>query len=121
MRFIAAAVLLAAGCATAPAVAPSGAAASAARPASAAFRMADIENRTGAELDARLGQPALVRIEGGGEFRRYAFAECSLMIILYPDETGVRRMRRADAAALVAGNDNPGVEECLASGLAAGR
>ena len=116
-----AAVLLAAGCAAAPAGRPIAAGATSARPGAAAFRIADIENLTGNELDARLGMPALTRIEGGGEFRRYTFARCSLMIILYPDDKGVRRMRRADAAALVAGEANPSVEECLASGLAAGR
>jgi len=119
MRTIACiAVILAAGCATAPAGAPTRAAAPT---ANAAFRTTDIENRTGAELDARLGPPALIRIEGRGEFRRYAFAACSLMIILYPDEKGVRRVRHADASALIAGAANPDLETCLASGLAAGR
>jgi hypothetical protein len=118
MRIFAAVALLAAGCATAP---TANTVATAARPATPAFRVADIENRTAAELDARLGAPALTRIEGGGEFRRYAFSGCSLMIILYPDDRGVKRMQRADAAALVAGADNPSVEDCLASGLAGGR
>lgn len=113
-------VLLASGCATvgAPApVAPSDAAAEPA-PAEPAFLAADIKGRRVAELDALLGVPDLARVEGEGEFRRYMLRECALLIILYPDEGGVKRAASVEAGALKVGGEKPDLDRCLAFGRA---
>ncbi len=87
-------------------------------PAAPAFLAADLQAMSIAELDAALGAPALTRVEGAGEFRRYTLAECALMIILYPDEKGERRVARLDAGALVSGVAPPDLGQCLAVGVA---
>lgn len=110
--------IIAAGCASAPGAGPD--AAGATKPLRAiAFKPSDVENRTAAELDALFGPPALTRVEGAGEFRRYAFAACSLIVILYPDNTGVSRVAHSNASALKSGDSDPTLIDCLASGLAA--
>lgn len=117
-----AAVLLAGaaltGCATT--ASPPGAPAAAAKnaPVKPQFLAADFENATAADLDKALGAPALTRIEGAGEFRRYMLDACALMVILYPDEKGERRVARLDAGALVSGDEAPKLDECLAAGKA---
>lgn len=120
--FSTAALLLAAGCATTGA--PTAGSSAEKRPPGAAgagkgepaFRLADFEGRDGAALDALLGEPALVRREGEGEFRRYMLDECALLVILYPDDNGERRVARLDAGALVSGAARPDLERCLAAG-----
>ena len=87
-------------------------------PAKAVFIAADFENATASEIDEKLGPPALTRIEGTGEFRRYMLDACALMVILYPDEKGERRVARLDAGALVSGEEAPKLDECLAAGKA---
>jgi hypothetical protein len=109
----------AAGCATT--AAPAGGAAPAAAkkaPAEPQYRAADLEKMSAADLDRALGAPALTRIEGSGEFRRYMFDQCALMVILYPDEKGERRVARLDAGALVSGAAAPDLDACLAAGKA---
>jgi len=106
--------LAAAACATTPA----GEVARAGSKSAPAFLVADLEKMSVAELDAALGAPALTRIEGAGEFRRYMLDACALMIILYPDEKGERRVARMDAGALVSGSPPPDLDACLAVGKA---
>jgi hypothetical protein len=110
-----AAALAAAGCATTTAPATSTASKG---PATPAFLAADFENATAAEIDEKLGMPALTRIEGTGEFRRYTLARCALIIILYPDDKGARRAATLHAGALVSGEEAPTLDECLAAGKA---
>lgn len=109
--------LAAAGCATTagPPKASTPDAKSVGKPA---YRAAEFENATAAEIDMRLGAPALTRIEGVGEFRRYMLARCALMIILYPDDKGERRAASLTAGALVSGEEAPTLDECLAAGKA---
>ncbi|MFN3958463.1 MAG: hypothetical protein ACK4NP_00960 [Parvularculaceae bacterium] len=109
--------LAAAGCAT-TAGSPASPAAGAKSVGKPAFRAADFENATAAEIDMRLGAPALTRTEGAGEFRRYTLARCALMIILYPDDKGERRAASLAAGALVSGEEPPKLDECLAAGKA---
>ncbi len=118
MRWIAAAGLLSAGaCATTTQPdAAAGAAARNAAPRAPVFLAADIAGKTGEEIDGTLGAPDLVRIEGAGEFRRYALADCSLIILLYPDDAGVKRARRLEAGALASGGEKPDLDRCLARG-----
>lgn len=80
------------------------------------FRMADIAGKEAAEIDALLGAPDLTRSEGEGEFRRYALAECALLIVLYPDESGVKRAATLNAGALKSGAEKPDIDRCLARG-----
>ena len=106
----------AAGCATTPAT-PAGDGPSARRaPSATQFLAADLQKMTAADLDRTLGRPALTRVEGTGEFRRYMLSECALMVILYPDENGERRVARLDAGALVSGDEAPDLDACLAAG-----
>lgn len=109
----------AAGCAT-TASTPAGAPAAAKKQASAKpqFLAADLEKMSAADLDKTLGSPALTRVEGNGEFRRYMLDQCALMVILYPDESGERRVARIDAGALVSGTAAPDLNACLAAGKA---
>ncbi len=108
-----------AACATAgPQTAASGASASAdeaflERPE---FRLSQIEASEAADLDALLGAPDLARVEGMGEFRRYTLSSCALLVILYPDETGVRRVRNVESGALKSGAEKPDLTLCLARG-----
>lgn len=82
------------------------------------FLMADIAGKEAADLDALLGAPDLARSEGAGEFRRYRLAECALLVILYPDEEGVKRAASVDTGALKSGEEKPDVDRCLAHGKA---
>jgi hypothetical protein len=112
------AIMLAAGCAT-TGEEPAVAAAREKPPAKPAFRQSDIAGKDAAALDRLLGAPALIRKEGAGEFRRYAFKSCSLIVILYPDDKGALAAQKVDAAAKVAGEPRPDLDLCLAKGLAA--
>jgi hypothetical protein len=58
-----------------------------------------------------------VRTEGAGEFRRYALADCSLIVILYTNEKGEFSAGHLDAAAKVSGEEEPDLDGCLAKGL----
>ncbi len=106
----------AAGCATAGA--PGSTAGAGKASGKPAFVAAQFENATAAEIDDRLGAPALTRIEGTGEFRRYTLARCALIVILYPDDKGERRAAALHAGALVSGDEAPTVADCLAAGKA---
>jgi hypothetical protein len=81
-----------------------------------AFLSSDIAGKAAGDLDALLGAPDLMRIEGSGEFRRYSLAECALIIILYPDEEGAKRATQIAASALKAGEPKPDLDACLAAG-----
>lgn len=87
-------------------------------PETPAFLIADIAGKEAADLDALLGAPDLARSEGAGEFRRYRLAECALLVILYPDEKGVKRAANIDAGALKSGEAKPDIDRCLARGKA---
>lgn len=109
----------ASGCATTAAT-PDGAPISGVKkaPSEPQFRAAELAKMSAADLDKALGAPALTRVEGTGEFRRYMLAECALMVILYPDDQGERRVARLDAGALVSGAAAPDLDACLAVGKA---
>jgi hypothetical protein len=83
------------------------------------LRQSDLAGKEARALDALLGAPALKRAEGRGEFRRYAFASCSLFIILYPDEKGAPRVQEIDAGPKISGEEKPDLDDCLARGPAA--
>lgn len=80
------------------------------------FKLAEIKDRDGEGLDRVLGAPDLVRIEGRGEFRRYTLSTCALLVTLYPDDAGVRRVRSVEAGALKSGDEKPDLNRCLAYG-----
>jgi hypothetical protein len=112
--------LIASGCATVDSGAPAAATPSVTKdlPSKPAFRAAEIEGKTADDLDALLGAPDLLRIEGAGEFRRYMLADCALLVILYPDEKGIKRAAEIDAGALRSGEEKPNLDVCLARGKA---
>lgn len=85
-------------------------------PAAPVYSVSDFAGKTVDVIEARLGPAALVRREGDGEYRRYSLAACTLIVVLYPDETGQRRARHLDATALVSGQKKPALEACLAEG-----
>ena len=70
------------------------------------------------EIDALLGEPALVRREGTGEFRRYGLKTCSLIVILYPNENPAEAdvAAHVEATALHSSDEKPDIEACLANG-----
>lgn len=68
------------------------------------------------DIDALLGPPALTRSEGEGEFRRYTLKQCELIIVLYPDDNGVRRAAHIDTAAQRSDAPKPDLSDCLAAG-----
>lgn len=107
-----------AGCATTGPSGPSPQPARGGAPDAPAFTRADIFGLSAADLDGLFGPAALVRREGKGEFRRYGLADCALIVILYPDETGEAVAGHVDAAATTAGADAPDLDQCLAKGLA---
>ncbi len=116
--------LLLSACATGPATtgersAPAAAAAKAV-PAKPVFARADVIGKSAKEIDERLGPPQLTRIEGPGEYRRYALAACNLVVILYPEEqAGPGREARSthvEAAAKRANDPRPDLDACLAAG-----
>lgn len=80
------------------------------------FHAADIAGKTGEDLDRLLGAPALTRVEGAGEFRRYALTDCALLVVLYPDDKGEKRAASLSAGALKSGDAAPDLDLCLARG-----
>lgn len=88
----------------------------AAAPSRPAFRVRDVMGKSAEELDKQFGAPALVRREGPGEFRRYGLKECSLIVILYPDDNGGKTAGFVDSAARAAGSEKPDLDACLARG-----
>ena len=74
----------------------------------------DILGLSAPALEAALGRAGLARREGEGELRRYSFEACSLLVFLYPDETGRAAVRHMDAAALDGDAQAPTVDACLA-------
>ena len=87
-----------------------------AAPAEPAYLRSDIDGASAAALDALFGDPGLIRKEGDGEFRRYQLAECALLVILYPDETGTPRTAHMEATALSSDREKPNLDACLAAG-----
>ncbi len=85
-------------------------------PSAPVFALGDILGAEPAELQAALGEPDLARREGNGEFRRYSLSTCTLIIILYPDDTGVQKTAHVDAAALRSDDGKPDLDACLAAG-----
>lgn len=117
----AAAALSLAACATSgEKPAPSGpgraASESGSAPSKPAFRVRDVMGKSAEELDGQFGKPALVRREGPGEFRRYGLKECSLIVILYPDDKGEKTAGFVDSAARAADAEKPDLDTCLARG-----
>lgn len=85
-------------------------------PGTPVYLSSQIMDATLASLDETLGEPALARSEGEGEFRRYSLQECVLIVILYPDEAGIVRVASVEAAPLEAGATVPDLDQCLAVG-----
>lgn len=85
-------------------------------PSTPTFVLDDILGATPDQVDALLGAPALTRREGEGEYRRYALQDCTLIVILYPDETGAARASHVDATAQSSGAEKPDLSACLANG-----
>lgn len=108
---------LAAGCATTPDLMalPGKTAQKSEKPV---FLQADVMGLEAGALDSLLGPASLIRREGAGEFRRYAFTRCELIIILYPDENGASSVRQLEAAAKNSGEEKPNLDDCLAGGPA---
>lgn len=111
----AAVALASAACATAPAPEAAPVAAPAA-PAAPVYRLGDFLGAEPAALDALLGAPSLTRREGAGEYRRYPLSTCTLILILYPDDTGAPYVAHVDATAIQSGGEKPDLEKCLAAG-----
>lgn len=82
------------------------------------LRQADLQGKDARAIDNLLGAPALKRAEGKGEFRRYPFLACTLIVILYPDDKGQARVQQLDAAAKISGDPKPDLDQCLARGPA---
>jgi len=97
-------------------VAESAAPAGEAEPADPVFFRKDVMHKTAADLDKTLGEAALVRREGKGEFRRYAMARCELIVILYPGDDGRMAATHLDAAAKTSEESKPDLDACLAGG-----
>lgn len=87
-----------------------------AEPPAPAFQMQDILGAKPSDIDALLGPPALTRVEGEGEFRRYTLKECELIIVLYPNDEGGKRATHIDTAARRSGMNKPDLSDCLAAG-----
>ena len=79
------------------------------------YSRSDLEGASADALDSLLGDPALTRREGIGEFRRYDLKDCSLIVILLPDGDG-DRVARLDASAKRSGDPSPDLDACLARG-----
>ena len=109
-------VLLAACATNADRAATPVAGAPSAAPSRPIYRLADIEGRTAAEINAVLGAPGLVRREGRSEFRRYDLAACAIIAIVMPDGEGAMRARTIEASALRNGEEKPDLAACLAKG-----
>ena len=109
------ALLLMGACSTTPDTAPR-VSESPAVPSTPAFVLDDILGAAPDGVDALLGAPTLTRREGDGEYRRYALQDCTLIVILYPDETGAIRATHVDAAAQTSGAEKPDLGACLARG-----
>lgn len=85
-------------------------------PAAPVFALTDLQGANAGTLTDLLGEPALTRREGEGEYRRYALTACTLIIILYPDETGVQKVAHVDATATTSTAEKPDLDACLAAG-----
>jgi hypothetical protein len=107
---------LLAACATTPTASAPKAKAVAPAPAAPVYTLGDFQGARAGDVDALLGAPALTRREGNGEYRRYALTTCTLIIILYPDETGAAKVAHVDATATSSTGDKPDLNECLAAG-----
>lgn len=81
-----------------------------------AFVVDDLLGAKAPAIDMLLGAPSLTRREGAGEFRRYALSQCTLILILYPDETGASEVAHVDATALDSDGEKPDLDACLAAG-----
>ncbi|MEX0645268.1 MAG: hypothetical protein WD076_08155 [Parvularculaceae bacterium] len=95
-----------------------GSAAKPAAPGKPAFTQADLIGLDAEAIDELLGTPALVRREGAGEFRRYALADCALIVILFANDEGAAAAAHLDAAAKSSSEEKPDLDLCLARGLA---
>lgn len=108
-------LLLSAACATAPDVAQKPVK-TPVTPAAPVYVLDDFLGTGASALDGLLGEPALTRREGEGEYRRYALTTCTLIVILYPDELGVQKVTQVDATATTSNAEKPDLNECLAAG-----
>ena len=81
------------------------------------FTRDDVMSKTASELDATFGEPALVRREGKGEFRRYDLDRCGLIVILLADASGQMATSHIEAAAKTSADAAPEVDHCLSGGL----
>jgi len=79
----------------------------------AAYIAGDLLGLSAPVLESAFGAPALTRREGEGEFRRYSFETCALLVFLYPNDAGVDAVRHLDATALSGDAPRPSVDSCL--------
>ena len=86
------------------------------QPPAPVFVQSDLLGRSAQELDARLGQPVLVRAEGSGELRTYDFADCALLVLLKQGEGAVKQSALLYAGAKHADSQKPSLDSCLARG-----
>ncbi len=70
-------------------------------------------------LEPVLGEPALVRAEGLGAFRRYDGAECSVFVLIGKGEGESAVISQIEAGARQPGGDAPEPGACMAA-IAAG-
>lgn len=81
------------------------------------FTRDQVSGADSGDLARLFNEPGLVRREGNGEFRRYGLADCSLLVILYPDDRGDMRVTHVEATALSSDDEKPDLDACLARGL----
>lgn len=86
-------------------------------PGGPAFTIDDIEGKAAAEIDRLLGTAALARVEGQGEFRRYNFAQCGVLVVLYPNDKSVLTVTHVEATARDSDASTPDLAACLAGGF----
>ena len=86
-------------------------------PAAPQFTRDQLAGADSDALEVLFDAPGLVRREGAGEFRRYGLADCSLIVILYPDDDGAMRVAHVEAAALTSDAARPDLDACLARGF----
>jgi len=79
------------------------------------FTFADIDEKQAVALDVLLGDADLVRVEEPGEFRRYDFKQCALLIVLYPEDGGLK-VNHVEAVNRETSDSAPDLDACLAAG-----
>lgn len=85
-------------------------------PTAPAFAESDFLDKAPGELDALLGDPALIRTEGSGQFRRYDTSTCRIYAVVTQGKGGRARVASISAGPLVAGDPAPSFGSCFVTG-----